>query len=57
VSNFLVQVSEKCEETKLFINGSKLVVLWFLGTVARSEAESVLLTQDLSLGFDLRLKS
>jgi hypothetical protein len=28
-------------------------LLRFLGTVAQSEAESVLLTQDLSLGFDL----
>jgi hypothetical protein len=32
-------------------------VLRFLGTIARSEIRGVLLTQDLSLGFDLRLKS
>jgi hypothetical protein len=26
MSNFLVEVGEECEETKLFINGGKLVV-------------------------------
>jgi hypothetical protein len=38
-------------------DGTLQPVLRFLGTVAQSEAKSVLLTQDLSLGFDLRLKS
>jgi Chromo (CHRromatin Organisation MOdifier) domain len=46
---------KRCNKNAL--NHRRGQVLWFLGTVARSEAKSVLLTQDLSLGFDLRLKS